>query len=230
MTGAIPLIRVDAIAWMAGLIPLATVNLCYLLAASLETVPWCFPYLDGCTSISRAARQEPVNFLFRAVMLPWSALLMLYWWLCSTWLTRWAPAAFCRRRAILALGVIGALFQILYTTFLGVEGETYQWLRRYGINIYFSFTVLAQILLMSLLARDHRLPAWLRRGKLGLCALMLGLGLLSLPLQYIVADRDSLLNAIEWSYSLLMASYFPLTALVWRRSGFGMQTVLKLNP
>lgn len=229
MTASTRLIRVDAIAWMAGLIPLAAVNVCYLLAAAQEVVPWCFPYLDGCTSISRAARHESVNFLFRATMLPWSALLMLHWWLCSKWLKLWAPGAFHRRHAILALGVIAALFQILYTTFLGVEGETYQWLRRYGINVYFSFTALAQILLMSLLARDERLPRWLRRGKVGLCALMLGLGLLSLPLQYIVADRHALLNAIEWSYSFLMASYFPLTALAWRRSGFGMQPALGLG-
>ena len=98
-----------------------------------------------------------------------------------------------------------------------MEGAIYQWLRRYGINLYFSFTVLAQILLMSMLARDERLPRWLRGSKVFLCTLMLGLGLLSLPLQYLVADRAAALNALEWTFSLLMASYFPLTGLAWRQ-------------
>lgn len=208
---------------MAGLIPLATIHACYLLAAAQDVVPWCFPYLDGCTSISRAARQEPAIYLFRAVMLPWSALLMLHWWLCSKWLKGWAPGAYRRRHAMLGLGVIGALFHILYATFLGVDGEIYQWLRRYGINVYFSFTVLAQILLMSLLVRDARLPLWLRGGKVGLCVALLGLGLLSLPLQYLVADRGAVLNALEWTYALLMVSYFPLTGLAWRATGFALR-------
>lgn len=207
---------------MAGLIPLAAVNGCYLLAAAQDVVPWCFPYLDGCTSISRAARHESVNFLFRAIMLPWSALLMLYWWLAAKWLKLWVPQSFRRRHAILLLGVVAALFHILYATFLGVEGETYQWLRRYGINVYFSFTVLAQILLMSMIVRDTRLPAWLRGSQFGLCAVLLLLGLASLPLQFIVADRDAALNALEWTYALLMASFFPLTGSAWRVSGFSL--------
>ncbi len=211
---------------MAGLIPLAAVNGCYLLAAAQDVVPWCFPYLDGCTSISRAARHESVNFLFRAIMLPYTGVLMLHWWLASKWLKVWVPGAFKRRHAMLGLGMIGALFLVLYATFLGVDGEIYQWLRRYGINVYFSFTVLAQILLMSLLVRDARLPLWLRRSKLGLCAVMLGLGLLSLPLQYLVADRDAALNALEWTFSLLMVSYFPLTGLAWRSSRFSLSAQL----
>lgn len=216
-------IRVESIAWLAALIPLVGVNGCYLLAASQDIVPWCFPYLEGCTSISRAARHDLANFLFRATMLPYTGVLMLYWWLAARWLKLWAPASFRRRHVMLLLGIVGALFLILYATFLGVEGSTYQWLRRYGINVFFSFTVLAEILLMSVVVRDARLPAWLRRSKLGLCAVMLGLGLLAIPLQFLVAERGVALNALEWTYALLMVSYFPLTGLAWRSSGFALR-------
>lgn len=215
---------VESVAWLAALVPLGATHACYLLAASLEIVPWCIPYWDGCTSISRAARHESVNFIFDAVMLPWSALLMLYWWLAAKWLKLWVPTSFRRRHAILGLGVIGALFHILYATFLGADGEFYQWLRRYGINVFFSFTVLAQILTMSLTVRDTRLPGGIRHAQLGLCLLMLVLGLASLPLQFIVADRDAALNALEWTYSLLMVSFFPLIGLAWRASGFRLST------
>ncbi|MCI0749790.1 MAG: hypothetical protein L0Y32_04505 [Nevskiales bacterium] len=213
-------VRVEPVAWLTGLIPLVTVNLCYLITAAQTQVPWCFPYGEGCTSISAAARHEPAGHLFKAVLLPYSGLLMFHWWLTAEWLRGFAPAQPRRRRAMVGLAVTGALFLILYATFLGVDGPTYQWLRRYGVSVYFSFTVLAQILLTSFLVKDPRLPARLRYGKLSVCAALLLLGLLSVPLQHFVADRDAALNAVEWSYALLMVSFFPLTGWAWRHTGF----------
>lgn len=221
-------VRVEAVAWAAAIIPFLAGNIAYLISAAQELVPWCFPYLEGCTSISRAARSGVANPIFRGIMLPSSVLLMLYWWLTSEWLRAFAPERRRPRRTMLALGVIAALFLILYATFLGVEGTIYQWMRRYGVTIHFSFTVLAQFLLTSVLARDPRLPAWLRRAKLGLCAAMLVLGVASIPLQHLVQDRALALNAIEWSYTLLMLSFLPLTGMAWRRTRFGFR--LQLDP
>lgn len=215
-------IEVAGLAWAAGLIPLLVVHACYLISASADLVPWCFPYVDGCTSISRAARYGAANHLFKAVMLPYSVLLMAYWWLAAEWLRGFSPHAPRRRQILFVLGEIAALFLILYVTFLGVEGDTYQWLRRYGTTVHFSFTVLAQILLMSVLVRDPRLSGLIRLGKFWLCALMLSLGLLSLVLPLFVADPDAAHNAIEWSYWLLMIGYCPLTGLAWRATRFSL--------
>ena len=38
------------------LLPLLACNGAYLLSAYEGFIPWCIPYIDGCTTISRAAR------------------------------------------------------------------------------------------------------------------------------------------------------------------------------
>lgn len=217
------------LAWLTALLPLAAVHLSYLISAQAGLVPWCLPYLEGCTSISRAARQGDAILLFRALMLPSVALLMLFWWLNAQWCARLLPAAVRRRRAMLGCGLAGSVFLALYVTTLGVDGELTRWLRRYGINLYFALTVLAQMFLVAMASRADALPGRLRRCFLLLSALLLGLGLASLPLQFLFDGerRDALLNALEWQYALLMVLAYPLTALAWRRSGFRL--VLRLG-
>ena len=38
-----------------------------------------------------------------------------------------------------------ALFLVLYGTFLGTEGRGYQWMRRYGVVVYFGLTCIAML-------------------------------------------------------------------------------------
>lgn len=213
-------VRVEVVAWLAAILPFVAANVAYLISATAELVPWCFPYVEGCTSVSRAARSGIANPVFRGIMLPFAVVLVLYWWLTAEWLRGFAPERPTLRRTMLAFGCGAAVFLVLYATFLGVEGEFYQWMRRYGITVHFSCTVLAQFLLARVLVTDTRLPAWLRRSKLALCAAMLGLGLASIPLQHFVQDRTAALNAIEWSYSVLMLAFYPLTGEAWRLTRF----------
>jgi hypothetical protein len=216
------------LAWLAALLPVLVIHGLYLYSAHAGHVPWCLPYLDGCTSISAAARQGHAVYGFRAVMLPYAVVLAAYWWVAALWCRALLPQARIRRGCVLGLGLVGAAFYLLYATFLGEQGPVYQLLRRYGINLYFAFTVLAQMLLISLLARQPRIPAALRRMFLLLFALLILLGLASLPLQYLVEDRDALLNAIEWSYALLMVCLYPLTGRAWRATGLRLQ--IRLQP
>lgn len=220
-------VRVEAVAWLAAILPFVAGNAAYLISATAELVPWCFPYVEGCTSVSRAARSGIANPVFRGIMLPSAALMMLYWWLTAEWLRGFLPDRARLRRTMLGLGLLAGLFLILYATFLGVEGNIYQWLRRYGITVHFSATVLAQFLLLAAVGRDARLPRGIRRGMLGLCAAMLVLGLASIPLQHFALDRNSALNAVEWTYSLLMLAMFPLTGEAWRRTGFRFRLQLE---
>lgn len=196
------------LALATGLWPIVAVHVAYLISAQAELVPWCFPYLDGCTSISRAARHGAANIWFKLSMLPYCLLLARYWQQAACL----APAP--RLRAMRVLGLVGALFLAIYVMALGIEGEFYQWMRRYGITVYFSFTMLSQMLLASVLR--GRAP-----GLVALCAVMLVLGLASLPLQYGAVDRDVAVNALEWSYALLMMLGFLATAT--RRTSTGVQ-------
>ena len=83
----------------------------------------------GPVSISRAARHDLPNHLFKAIVLPAAALQGLTWILCQRWLlalgaprTRWL-------RQLAWIGVTAAVFLVLYTAFLGTEGRIYRWLR-----------------------------------------------------------------------------------------------------
>lgn len=215
------------LAFVVGLAPIIVVHLAYVVSIAEGFVPACVPFWDGCTSISRAARHGWANHLFKAGMLPLAGGALIYWLLIGHWLRMLRPADAWSRMAVVWLGVVATLFLVLYATFLGIEGETYQWLRRYGITVYFSFTVLAEMLLTRLLLPIGALPLYLRRSLLGLCAAMLALGLASLPLQHLMRDRDAAVNAIEWCYTLLMTSVFPLIGLAWRQTGFRLQLVMR---
>lgn len=215
MSARSSLLRPATLALLAGLAPIVVVHVCYALSVQAGTVPLCLPYLEGCTSISRAARHGLANHLFKAVMLPVAALIGVFWYIAAAWLVSTTAKAGHRVAAMRLIGLIGALFLVLYATFLGVDGEAYRWMRRYGVTVYFSFTVLAQMLLASVLP-----PNGLRRALIATCGSMLLLGLASLPLQHFVTDRDALLNAIEWCYALLMSSGFVLVGIAWWRQRF----------
>lgn len=207
-------------AWLTVLVPITAAHLAYFVSAAGGHVDWCVPYWDGCTSISRAGRFGLGNHLFRALMLPHAAQLMMFWGLTWLWLRALRPDAARRCAAVLGLGVVAALFLILYASFLGVEGSVYQWLRRYGITVFFSFSVLAQMLVIALLQPVRQLPRLLRRVMLTFAAALLVLGLLSIPLQHFAGDADRAMDALEWNYALLMALFYGLLGLAWGATGF----------
>ncbi len=212
--------RFGAIAWLAALLPLVAGHAAYLISASLEAVPWCLPHLEGCTSISRAARSTgAATFVYKALLLPYSAVLVLFWWQAGRWLREVAPARRRTQFALLPIGVVAGLATALYTAALGIDGEVIQWIRRYAINVGFGSIILAQLLLTAAIAREPRVPQTLRRTMVGICAAMLTLGVASIPLQFLTGSHGEALNAIEWNYAVLMACFFPVAGAAWRRTG-----------
>ena len=92
---------------------------------------------------------------------------------------------------------------------LGVGGEPYQLQRRIGITIYFGFTFIAQRLLTWCLSRGARV---MKTGQwqLGLCAVLLGIGLLTLVLGQATDNFGNYEDAFEWVLALLLQSYYLL--------------------
>jgi hypothetical protein len=220
------------IVFLAGLLPILAAHLAYALniwvGADLALEYICLPYVDGCVSISRAARSGPGLHLFRAIMLPSAVLLLLSWEFIREWL-RGMEA--CSRRSawlISTLGVIGAFFLVFYATWLGTEGEWYRWLRRYGVIFYFGGTALAQLLLIWVLwpQRTRLVDGRLVRPVAVLTALVTlqwVLGVFSAIKRLIFDDPqliDRLENIIEWCYALPMASAFLVVAWMFRWTRF----------
>jgi hypothetical protein len=216
-------------AWLTVLLPVAAAHLAYLVSIEQGSVEACLPYWDGCTSISRAGRHGLANLLFKGLMLPHAAQLVGFWILTWAWLRSLRPEAPARINAVLVLGGVAALFLILYASFLGAEGQTYQWLRRYGINVFFSFSVLAQMLVIALLTPVAALGPGLRTVMLTFAATLLLLGLASLPLRHVAADAARAMNALEWTYALLMALFYGLIGTAWGATGFRVRTSTSMN-
>jgi len=203
--------RFRTIAWLTALLPLVAAHAAYLISASQGLVPWCIPHLEGCTSVSRAARVGATSLaVYQSLLLPYSVLLVLFWWQAGRWLREVAPGHRLTQRALLPIGLLAGIATAAYTAVLGTDGEVQQWIRRYAINIGFGLTVLAELLLTAALARESPVPQFRRRTLVALCGTMVALGIASIPLQFLVESHDAAVNAIEWTVGLLMLCFFPI--------------------
>jgi hypothetical protein len=220
------------IALLAGLLPILAAHAAYLLnvwvGSGIDAQFVCMPYFDGCVSISRGVRSGPGLVLFRSLMLPNVIFLLVSWELLRKWLLGLGACSPRRAWAIAGLGMLGALFLVLYVTALGTEGEWYRWQRRYGVTFYFGGTALAQLLLVWVLwpARQQLAAGALAAPVRTLAALVSAqwaLGVASSVKRLIFDDPvfiDRLENLIEWWYALPMAAGFLAIAWLFSRSGF----------
>jgi hypothetical protein len=212
---------------VAGLLPALASLLALWLSVRGGLVPGCNPFIEGCTSISRAARHELPNHLFRALVLPAATLQALTWVL----LARWLRAEGVRGGGLLAaLGLVAGASLVLYASFLGTDGAAYRLLRQYGTVLYFGLTCLAMLLAgralerlaaRGALALGRRLPNLL----LTLFGAMVALGLLNALAGWWAVDplKDQLQNASEWWGSLLLTLVFVTLAAAWHRAGLRVQ-------
>lgn len=176
----------------------------------------------------------PGSLLFRAVMLPQSILLIVVWYLSARWLRAIAPTSKAPV-AVMLSGLVGALSLVLYVTFLGTKAPFYEFMRRFGIYLYFLGTATAQLTLAVALWRhaSHSAILSLKRNAgamLLLCGLPFVLGVLNLVLKAVLEDADSAENRIEWISALLMQGYFVVLYLAWRATGFSVQVKTDLSP
>lgn len=224
------------IALLAGLLPIFAVHAAWLLnlwaGANLEAEFLCFPYTDGCVSVSRAVRSGPGLHVFRAIMLPTAVLLLFSWLLLPAWFRK---LGLNQRGTITGLGLIGAVFLVIYSTWLGTEGSWYGWLRRYGVIFYFGCTALALLLLLNVLWRQRtqllegrlRVPIeWLAF----LVAWQWLVGVFAAAKRLVFSDPafiDRLENITEWWFALPMSLSFVVLAVMYDRSGFRLRFDLR---
>ena len=187
------------------LLPLFTVICSYIWSANLNLVNWCFPNIDGCSSISRAGRYFPVKFFFKPLMFIYAIFLSIFWKkLYDTLRKENIPIS----KIYLLTALCSVLFLILYIIFLG-EGKYYRFFRQVGIFIFIFFTVLSQILYSiktkKLFYFKHNF-----KNKLFIYATSLGaIGLLLLPLVVLdVVEIKNFKNIVSWNYFLLIQIYF----------------------
>lgn len=198
-------------------------HLAWWISVQAAHIPYCIPYLEGCTSISRAARYGISNHLFRLMVLPCALLVGIHWWLAGRWLAgRGSEGA-----AMLVLGVIGALALGVYATFLGTEGEAYRFLRRYGVIVYFGCSYLAQLMFLRRARASGPMDGPSRVLMLAICVAMLALGLVHVVVDALIGGtelQDRLENIFEWHLGVLLVGWFLVHARLWKREGYALET------
>ena len=110
---------------ITGFAPIIAAHLSYLIAIRSGILAACIPYIEGCTSISATGRYPPASFLFKSVMMPEAILLAAYWLFSVAWLRSLSLIAGRNEKpgtSIAVFGVAGAIFLIVYVTFLGTQG------------------------------------------------------------------------------------------------------------
>lgn len=127
--------------------------------------------------------------------------------------------------SIAVFGVAGAFFLIVYVTFLGTQGPVYDFMRRYGVYLYFLFTVVAQLLLVAKVmsvSSSLCIPRVIAITKIQLAVTLIpfALGILNLVLKAVLEDAVATERMIEWIFALLMHSYFLLSYFSWRETGY----------
>lgn len=210
---------------ISAMLPAVAVHLCYLLAAHLGHVPWCFPYIDSCTSISAAGRQSPENYIFRASIIPTAVFMMVYWKLNFEWLKTLKSKMTMSNRVMLYCGVLGCLGLILYTTTLGSAGDLHKVHRRIGVTLFYALTFLAQLMMTGQIAVVAKtapsvISGAIYRALLAICLAISIVGLVSLLLPAFYENHHTVEDAFEWVLTLLMLMHFFVTYFAWRHTGF----------
>ena len=208
----------------ACLVLLLAVHLCYVVGAGTGYVEWCLPYVDGCTSISRASRNPPALFVYRTMIPSAGVLIALYWIVMNRWLTALGGRRRFGSPALAMLGVLGAICLIANAALLGESDPVLRSLRRWLVlGFFFSTFAACALSAISLAAARRAAPApryGIVRAKLVIIALLSVLGGFNyLVLPFVTSlepFEDRLQNAIEWHWIALLGAYFAASALAWR--------------
>ena len=211
-------VNIICLSLIAFVLSLFTVVLSYIVSVRLNLVSFCIPNLDGCTSISRVGRYEPVKYFFKPSMYLFGVFLLLYW-----------RENFLKLRLLInnnsqllftyIVGIISVLFLFLYIFYLG-ENNIYRFFRKIGIYIYIFFTVVAQLLLAIQyikLKNEKRLNYKFVKFKLLLSILLISFGIIVLPILVTkIENFPEIKNIISWNYFLFIQIYYLITFFCWK--------------
>jgi hypothetical protein len=203
----------------AALLPFVTFNVCYLIAASLQHVPTCFTYLEGCTSVSSTGRNAPEFWIFKAGVLSLAAVLALVWLRTANFLQA-SGLSSARVNLLRVLAIISVITLSLYVITLGLPNEEFGRLRRIGTTGFAFSSWLTQIVFVLLywpLRQDTTRRAFRWLAIMALALLMVGVA--SETAKLLGTPRKTTNNIAAWNAFLMLSGYYLVLARLWWHHG-----------
>ena len=201
--------RLRFISMSCFVLPVFTVIISYLISIKLNLVATCIPNLEGCTSISRAGRYEPVKFFFKPMMYFYAIFIFFFW---NIFLKEIKNTKI-KTKNLVILTYITVIFLCLYITFLG-ESKVYSFFKRIGIYFYILSIVLLQFSSNRILINNEKKLSKFFNYKIVhfnyyLSSFLVISGLILLPILIIkIEDFPQIKNIISWNYFLLIQLFF----------------------
>ena len=194
---------------LVSIIPFITIHLSFILSVQNEYLTLCNPYIDGCYSISRVARQPSSIIIFKILMLV-SAFSLFFLW----------PRLFKSNynKILIFIGRIGPLFLIAYIVALGEEGFLYELMRRFGVFIFYIFTLISQwVFTLNVDLRKKRFI-----DKIFLMNIIVYLQILAflvaIPFFLFIKNYSYIENIIEWWITLLITLWFFINFIYYKKN------------
>lgn len=197
-------LRAALVVWIGAWLALASA---YLLSAYEGHVPVCVPILEGCTSISGAARHGIAWYAFKIIMAPVVIASVVFWLRIPGALE--ALVAERAPRWIGRLAIAATLALVVHVAALGLDGELARSFRRVGTIGYFIGTFAAHVGFVFA-SKPARARSWWRV----MVALVVATPLLNVLLVSLGAmadDDDPFENVGEWN-TVVFLSLFPFAA------------------
>ena len=203
--------RLRLISLACFFLPVFTVIISYLISIKLNLVATCIPNFEGCTSISRVGRYEPVKFFFKPMMYFYALSIFFFWniFLQEIKIIR------IKTKYLIILTFITVIFLCLYITFLG-ESKVYSFFKRIGIYFYILSVVILQFSSNKMLIKNKKKLSKFFNYKIVkfnyyLSSFLVISGLILLPILIIKIDTfPQIKNIISWNYFLLIQLFFLL--------------------
>ena len=217
--------RLRLISLACFFLPVFTVIISYLISIKLNLVATCIPNFEGCTSISRVGRYEPVKYFFKPMMYFYALSIFFFWniFLQEIKIIR------IKSKYLIILTFITVIFLFLYITFLG-ESKVYSFFKRIGIYFYILSIVILQFSSNKMLIKNKKKLSKFFNYKIVkfnyyLSSFLVISGLILLPILIIKIDTfPQIKNIISWNYFLLIQLFFLLFFFSLKKSTYPTST------
>ena len=195
--------------FLVSLLPFIAIHLSLILSIQNDFLDFCYPYVDGCYSISRAARQPYSITLFKILMIISAGFLFFLW-----------QRIFDKEKnkSPILIGKIGSLFLVIYVIALGNDGFIYEFMRRIGVFIFYIFTLTSQwIFTFSKSFKRTKFSNNINLLKFTSFSQIL-LFILATPFFLLIKNDGSIENIFEWWITLFITIWFFVNFLYYKKN------------